>query len=898
MKIFFSTLFDKTTYPQNIFLQDGVAIGTSHMGPMALIDFLELHLGLPNSCTNDIERIFNYRKNLHKKAKESFYEKSLATNDLEVATKLLQWRDELKTAGWDFKDDKNCPSRLKDIANVEGNIGVGIAERFRIIINVLNAKPWLPITEIIVHEPLDLLPAHISNLFLLLTNSGVSIKYRETDTIRSSNSDLDTLQSFVLNNNSQAKTKVKADGSVQVLRFNNLLSAGKGLSALIANDPGFKPVIINESSNISLALSLRENGEPSTGQSMQSASHTDLQLLAIIPVWLWKPYNPQQVLDFFLSPLNIFSKGLSARWLDLFTENPGVSFDAWIKELDEFTQKYHAEKDKEKYTDRLNFILNIGKDHDELIAVETVIDYYNYFYQNFNARCALTQEEELRSRLQRLCNSFKEFIDVLKITPEKELNLFDLQKLLQLILKPVSIKPFEKEAGSLDEISAPGLLAGNCDDVLWMGFSSTQTAGTLWNEWTPEELQWLKEKNVFIDTAEHRAKKDAWFLTQWLRFVKKRLILVVPAVVEGEAAQPHPFQPFLQACFSELHNITINVERPDEMSLIGNKKSFTESIKTDLIPQFPVYWQVRGNLFTQREEESFSSLENLMKYPYRWVMSYQAKLYRGRTLALPNNFMFYGTLSHKIFQHLLVMPEVLTMKGKELQKLYSETTEKFIEQKGLILNIQGEEGNLKIFHEYLFSKFFTLLRHVKENNWTVEGCEIKRSGNIGAEKVGGSCDLLLTRMKNNKTETAVVDLKFAAQSKYRKLMEDGEDLQLAIYSRIFHPTARTCPTSYFIITEGLLFTTCRDAFTNGIILRQDADYIDTYTSVLQKIEKTIHYRRKELDSGHIEVGENVGIDELEIFSPDMKDSFIIPKQEKKVKCLSTYNDYVTFIDTE
>jgi hypothetical protein len=478
---------------------------------------------------------------------------------------------------------------------------------------------------------------------------------------------------------------------------------------------------------------------------------------------------------------------LSARWLDLFTENPGIRFDAWIAELDEFTKKYNAEKDKEKYTERLNFILNIGKEHNERINVETVIEYYNYFYQNFNARCAVTKEEELRTRLLRLCNSFKEFIDVLKIAPEKELNLFDIQKLLQLILVPVSISPFEKQAGSLHEISSPGLLVGNCDDVLWMGFSSTKTEGTLWDEWTPEELQWLKEKNIIIDTAGHHAKRDFWFLTQWLRFVKKRLIVVVPAVVEGELAQPHPFQPFLQACFSDLHAVTINVERPAEMHLLKNKKSITEPIEVSPIPRFPDYWQIGSNLFKPREEESFSSLENLMKYPYRWVMSYQAKLYRGRTLALPDSFMFYGTLSHQIFQEILIRPDVLTMEEKELQQLYIQTTKKFIEQKGLILHIHGEEGNLKIFHEYLFSKFFTLIHHIKENKWQVKGCEIKGSGTIGGEKVGGRCDILLTRVKNNKTETAIVDLKFGGQSKYRKLMEDGEDLQLAIYSRIFHP---------------------------------------------------------------------------------------------------------------
>ena len=282
------------------------------MGPLALLDFLELHLGLPGSRTNKIERIFNYRKNLHNNAKGSFYEKSLETNDLEVAIKLLGWRDELKTAGWDFKTNKSCPSRLKDLAKVEQqSIGAGNPERFRNIMNALKEKPKLPLQEIIVHEPPELLPSHLTQLFALLAAAGVTITHREILIQKTSTTDLDKLRSFVLDkNSSKEKTTVKADGSIQIIRFGDMLSAGKGLAALMADDPSFKPVVVNESGDISLSLSLRENGLPSTGQAMQSASHPDLQLLAIIPVWLWKPYNPQQVLDFFLSPLNIFPRGL------------------------------------------------------------------------------------------------------------------------------------------------------------------------------------------------------------------------------------------------------------------------------------------------------------------------------------------------------------------------------------------------------------------------------------------------------------------------------------------------------------------------------------------------------------------------------------------------------------
>jgi hypothetical protein len=110
-------------------------------------------------------------------------------------------------------------------------------------------------------------------------------------------------------------------------------------------------------------------------------------------------------------------------------------------------------------------------------------------------------------------------------------------------------------------------------------------------------------------------------------------------------------------------------------------------------------------------------------------------------------------------------------------------------------------------------------------------------------------------------------------------------------------SAHNCPTSYFIITEGLLFTTCKDAFTNAIQLRQDLDYADTYKTVLSKIEKTIQFRRNELYSGLIEAGENVDVNDLKIFSQDVN-AYIIPKQERKLKSASTYNDYITFIDTE
>src|SRR4029078_4662552 len=164
---------------------------------------------------------------------------------------------------------------------------------------------------------------------------------------------------------------------------------------------------------------------------------------------LWKPYNPQQVLDFFLSPLNIFPRGLSGKWMGLFSENPGISIDDWLDKIHEYVIQTGTEKEETKHKQRLDFILNIGKENTESISTQTITGYYKFYYNIFNRRCAVTKDESIKARLQRLCNSFREFIAVLELSPETELDLCGLQKLLKLVLQPVSIITFNRQAGSV-----------------------------------------------------------------------------------------------------------------------------------------------------------------------------------------------------------------------------------------------------------------------------------------------------------------------------------------------------------------------------------------------------------------------------------------------------------------
>jgi hypothetical protein len=278
-------------------------------------------------------------------------------------------------------------------------------------------------------------------------------------------------------------------------------------------------------------------------------------------------------------------------------------------------------------------------------------------------------------------------------------------------------------------------------------------------------------------------------------------------------------------------------------------------------------------------------------------MNYKAKLRRGDYFNMPPMFLFYGNLSHAIFQNLLIMPDVLNTREKELRNRYEIVAADMILSQGMLLNIPGNEGTLKFFKDNLFEKFKTLLKIIKENNWTVEGCELSIKGKIGEEEILGRCDILLQRNRKGKVEKAIIDLKYANTKKYRDLMLGREDLQLAIYSRLFHPEGRHCATSYFIIREGRMLTTCSDFFKGAIVLSEEQNFSETYSHLLQRMQNTIKFRRSELAKGKIEVGDNACIEDLNLFKNNGEE-YLLPKIKSRMKVRSEYNDYTTFIDTE
>ncbi|MBL0065493.1 MAG: PD-(D/E)XK nuclease family protein [Bacteroidetes bacterium] len=482
------------------------------------------------------------------------------------------------------------------------------------------------------------------------------------------------------------------------------------------------------------------------------------------------------------------------------------------------------------------------------------------------------------------------------------MNELDIDKIVDLVLASVVLPNLEKQKGSLTELNSSSLLVGGVKELLWFNFYGSASRAAIWDHWTGLELDWLKQEGLLYDEASQCAKRQFYFLRNWIKYVTDKVIFVIPNFVNGETPQPHPFMPYMESLFEDLQSITFNYQVPSDVRLLKGEKLKIVEKRLDLIPSFPVYWKIGNDnilLNEPRESgESHNSLIKLLKYPYQWVLEYKAKLKRDNVITFDSMYKYLGNLSHHLYEELLTISDILTMPKTVIDQLYARQLEIVISENGLRLYEFGQESYLAAFKNKLLFNFHILLQHIVSGGWSIIGCELTETKEIQGICINGKCDLLLQRKYNGLNQTCVMDLKYSGAKKYRGLMEKGEDLQLAIYSKLFETSSQDSPTAYYIIEQGSLFTRDISAFPNGVLVNSHSNNSVLYSQLIRKLVKTILYRRDEIMSGSIEVGEDVLCEKLNIFTDCDNDSHILPEVVKMKKTRSKYNDFTTFIDTE
>ncbi len=944
--IHFGLNFDDCIYPAQ-----EQCVGTTICGEKGLLAFLERQLGC-GGYDERVEhiRVEQYRYALDKYAARNpdcFFVASFKADALACAEDLLQRRDELVLAGWNFDPDlnsENIPARLKVFRDIERTrietenktreilLAFGFADRFNCIIHLLSAHQ-LPIEKIIVNEPIALLPPHIKR-FLDVGLWTLNVEHlkkealekdSDNNKIQNPKSDLDIFKKFITRQFSDtAKHDIKNDGSILILKAGSDADAAPFLSRFLEANTvqnktarkDFFPVLLIPDKHRSIDEACIQNGLPALGLPSASLGRPTLQLLKLVTAFLWQPLDPQKILEFVTlqyKPLHYELAGIIA---DVISQRPGIGNEKWQRETHLFFENLEVKaladttvnvgKTKKQFDfwfNRNTYTVNQTVPRDEIIEIYAHLREWakETFENNGSKNTSLLVLGEQSRRIE-------EYLIELAETGKNFLSRLDIERIIRTVYEAAPVQPMPQQVSAFPFVKNECCITENITDLIWWQFTEQENP-FFFPAWYPDEMNWLNGKNIALQTPKQKTELWLWKQKQPVERVQNRLILVEMYKCQGENKNEHALMSYLRACFNDLSKVTLDVGSFSETLDFGEiSGSPSESVfpiskvqlpKSDFI--FPRYqkeaqqffaptqpfMQLDAERLTPRETETPTSLEALFYYPHQWVFKYVAKINRSALAGIVKDKTLKGNVAHRFFE-LILKENFSHWSRQDVNKWIDIHHLNIMRTEAVPFLLYGNEPEKLYFIDKMKYAVWVLMVHIRENNWSVVQTEKELNGTLCGKPLKGKTDIVLQR----DNEFCIVDLKWSGLSYRETLIKNSEDLQLVLYAKLLHPEERDkfAYSAYFIIEKAHLMARTKDAFKNVKPLMPDADTMAVNRQIFDKMEKTYQWRMRQIEFGKIEIRVQHNIQNLEQHYADE----LLPLLEMK-KGNAAFDDYLVLL---
>ena len=373
---------------------------------------------------------------------------------------------------------------------------------------------------------------------------------------------------------------------------------------------------------------------------------------------------------------------------------------------------------------------------------------------------------------------------------------------------------------------------------------------------------------------------------------QKQIILIIPEMVNGSTVYTHPLYDELEACFNNLETVTFNLD-----SKVG-QAAFEEHFKLPQLIELEAKKLGKPQAFIeiksaeklgQNEEESFSSLDALFYYPYKWVFRHKIKLRKSSILSIVKDITLMGNLSHRFFELMFKKEnDIDSWNRNDVNEWIDASAKKLLSKEGAVLLMYGREPEKIAFLNRVKYAAWSLISMIRANGWKVQKTEAKLNGKFSNIAMKGIADLVLERGD----ELAVIDLKWRGASRRQMMIKNEEDLQLVMYSRLLTAEDTWAHTAYFILENGKMISRNELAFKEAIPVAPSSDHEAINQHIYEMMEKTYQWRLNQLKAGKIEVRTAQTASELEeIYGNDELIEILEMRKENAM-----FDDYRTLIN--
>jgi hypothetical protein len=671
--------------------------------------------------------------------------------------------------------------------------------------------------------------------------------------------------------------------------------AGEFLAKLIKRNPEYRPLCLIPEKNRSLDNAVIQEGVPSLGILSASLGRPSLQILKLVTAFLWEPLDPYKILEFLSLSLKPLDDKLSIILGRLMAESPGINSERWHARLNEYFD-YLREKEA---TDKSVSLRDVKEqydfwfkrkryDIDGSMPVMEAILVFRYIHD-----WAKTEYENLGSKnnsLLVLKEQSKKISELLEELPETEnkLSYLKLERIVRTVYEPAPVVFREAEVGHLPFVYRNSAISGFTDDLLWWNFTD-HDRDYFFSKWYPDELDYFEEKKWHIQTPSALNTLALWQRNLPVARTRRRMLLIVPEKVSGVNVQPHSLEGDLKAAFGELDSISYEVETGKGAEFLGQfftLPSLQEVEQQQLgLPKAFVNITLSDKL-TRQDEETFTSLDSLFYYPYKWLFKYKIDLHKSSILSVVKDPALMGNLAHRFFEQMF-KEDVCSWTRTDVDNWLDDRSNFMLRREGAVLLMYGKEPEKVAFMQKVKNAAWGLVNMIQTNEWEVMRTEMPLQGKFLGRPVKGKADLVLKRGD----ELAVVDLKWGGKGRRQQMIKNEEDLQLVMYSKLLTVDSNWAHTAYFIMSSAEMLARNSLGFKEAVVVSSKLDHISTNERIWKKMEQTYLWRMEQFRKGKIEIRTKATLETLnELYINELMD--ILEMKDGN----APYDDYSTLVN--
>ncbi len=862
MKLHYSSTFGfENIYPSLLKNRGEAIAGELYLGKKGLLEFLELHLGLPYRDVNDLLRVKVYETAIRKALEahpEIYCKASFQTDAWNTAQQLLLWRDDLILTLWDFQ----CPSsdisdRLYALATIEQyleNLPKGINDRWKLVFQKCATHTrFLPLKELLIYEQEDFYHPFFKKLFKLFESNGIAVHHRKMNWPKSKEiTDLAYFKQKLIDPEGHPQRKSKPDGTIEFISSQNDLV----LADIIAAQSERGDLMIIPSRGVVLENAIIRQGHPALGYTEPYSDSAILNILKMVTLFLWEPLDSEKLLEFLTAREAPISLKLRQKLANAYSSKPGFENEAWREVL---TNNPEFQKDYQLWFHRNRFPVT-GAPASEVIRIyQDLLEWTRQRQAGFRfnpldgRRLPFEELEKQTELLLRLCKQ------------EKVITPIMLSRWIKEMLNGNSFyRLHAQEIGAQPYVNHPGNINAAVDHLTWWNF--TEEGNPLSSAFLPSPAENEHLKGCAVHQAEQIL--DQWYYNQikGILFTEKKLTLCIPEKIGGEEIAPHPLLADLKATFENWEDF--------------EKKDYTYVKRTPKgLPRASDYVRFTWPEGVEKERESaesFSSISKMLSYPYEYFLEYILNIRPIEPPQLTIDARLKGTLIHQVAENLYS-----TMDTSKIR----EELENVIRSEGEVFNLPKYQLAKTQFIQMGEQSLKYLFEQIRNNRWEFVEAEEKH------EKDGftGYIDLVLQRG----SEKAVIDLKFGSFTSRKEEMRKGNEMQLMMY---YHLLGGTDYLGYYILSKNRFLMHNTAAIHDALPMNRDVNLHDHYRNYWQNFTEGIACRKNQIARGLLEEGTGMNIDVLteDDFWNSAASWMKIPFSQK-IKEAKSYGRYQTLL---